>query len=160
MEKLLAERYEHVREVVEKNRDKLLRLAKSLQKYETLSGENAKRVMEGKEPVMESKRDLEHEKHLSRVVRMLSLADMLTLVDGQLVNRDPLMEAKMYYHTVASEALTTNGKSLGLKMMPTEISSCLINMDFIDDVKQKYWKLLEEHREKEFDLEKLASKYK
>lgn len=160
MDALLKERYAYVTKVMKEHKRELLRLATSLLKYETLSGENAKRVMEGKEPVPEKKRDLEKERHLSQIYHTLSLVNMFMIRDGELVNRVKMEEENQFYASVVNNSINSNGESLGINMISKEFLEKVNDLKFQDLVKKKYWELLEERSLKDSDPVKLAEKYK
>ena len=160
MEKLLEERYQHVQKVVKQNKRKLLRLAKSLLKYETLSGENAKRVMEGKKPILGKPEDTEENKKFIQLYRTMSLVHMFMLSDGELVNRIKLKEEETQYEAVKENVMASHGATLDYQIPMFRMADLFQNKEFAEMVKKKYWELLDERSLKDIDWEGLSEKYK
>ena len=160
VEKLLEERYQHVQKVVKQNKRKLLRLAKSLLKYETLSGENAKRVMEGKKPILGKREDTEENKKFIQLYRTMSLVHMFMLSDGELVNRIKLKEEETQYQAVKENVMASHGATLDYQIPMFRMADLFQNKEFAEMVKKKYWELLDERSLKDIDWEGLSEKYK
>lgn len=159
MDALLKERYAHVTKVVQQNKRQLLRLARSLLKYETLSGENAKRVMEGKKPVMEKRKETERDEKMTRVYRTMSLVNMFMLSGGSVVSRVKSTEANEHYVAVAQKVLESQAAKSNGETPALGLTDLLNDPRFAKMVKDKYWELLDERSLKDIDWEELSRKY-
>lgn len=160
MDALLKERYAHVTEVVEQNKRELLRLARSLLKYETLSGENAKRVMEGKKPVVEERKGAKRDEKLTRLYRTMSLVNMFMLRNGSVVNRVRSTEADENYATVVQNVMEFQEERGDVWASRSAMAELMNDPRFSKMVKDKYWELLDERSLKDIDWEELSKKYK
>lgn len=156
MDALLKERYAHVTEVVKQNKRQLLRLARSLLKYETLSGENAKRVMEGKKPVVEKRKATERDEKMTRVYRTMSLVNMFMLSNGSVVSRVKSTEADEHYLAVAQKVLESQAAKSDGQTPALGLIDLLNDPRFAKMVKDKYWELLDERSLKDIDWEELS----
>ena len=159
MDALLKERYAHVTEVVKQNKRQLLRLARSLLKYETLSGENAKRVMEGKKPVVEKRKATERDEKMTRVYRTMSLVNMFMLSNGSVVSRVKSTEADEHYLVVAQKVLESQAAKSDGQTPALGLIDLLNDPRFAKMVKDKYWELLDERSLKDIDWEELSRKH-
>ena len=156
---MLKERYAHVTKVVQQNKRELLRLARSLLKYETLSGENAKRVMEGKKPVVEKRKGTERDEKLTQMYRTMSLVNLFMLSNGNVVSRVKETEADEHYLEVAKKALQSQVERDDGQESSFGLLDLLSDPRFAKMVKDKYWELLDERSLKDIDWEELSRKY-
>ena len=103
IEQILQERYEHVKSMIRENKEKLLRLVDYLVKNETVSGDNAIRILNGKKPIVESSDGSKEAKEISDAYFQLSLVDHYSIRDGKLVDRIPQEECVHFFDEVIEE---------------------------------------------------------
>lgn len=83
------ERYKHVKSVLTQNKSKLKLLINYVLEKETVTGDNAMRVIHGEKPIEKDVDEdaLNKEKELSNAYFILSLVDNYSLHDGHVVER-------------------------------------------------------------------------
>ena len=105
IEQILQERYAHVKSVIRENKKKLLRLVDYLVKNETVSGDNAIRILNGKKPIVESSDGSKEAKEISDAYFQLSLVDHYSIRDGKLVDRVPQEECVHFFDEVIKDLI-------------------------------------------------------
>lgn len=99
------ERYKHVKSVLTQNKSKLKLLVNYVLEKETVTGDNAMRVIHGEKPIEKDVDEdaLNREKELSDAYFILSLVDNYSLHDGHVVERVKSEEITHFIHLSLKE---------------------------------------------------------
>lgn len=112
------ERYKHVKSVLTQNKSKLKLLVNYVLEKETVTGDNAMRLIHGEKPIEKDVDEdaLTREKELSNAYFILSLVDNYSLRDGKIVERvkseevNKFAESSLYEIKSELDELVNSGK--------------------------------------------------
>lgn len=140
-------------------------------KNETVTGENARRVIEGKEPIVQtySQEELTAQKEMNDAYMLLSLIESYSMKDDMIVARKPIDEVKANYITAytamvnkAKEEMASQRKEQK-NVQNADLSpkkAIPLKTDEMEKVFGKYSELLYQHSLQTIDVEKVIEEVK